>query len=402
MTSRSRTVLVVGLSVVALSTYGVTAPLPAGADTSVTTLVTGLNAPRGITFDGNDNMYVAESGVAFPGAPGLSHTGRVTKYAAGTTSVSWQTSFESVHAAEDPTAPPDALGPEGLSALGHGCRHADGQQHGKGKAKGKVARSEACQVRLIMSLGHKVAAAESGGAIDSQQLGWLFRLNRATGAPTALANVGDQMFDFTDAHKDLFPDDFPDANPYAVLTYRDGKRIRTFVADAGANTINEVNKDGSLRVVSYIPNETAAPFRDATPTCIAAGPDGFLYVATLHIVDLFVNGPGGADVWRVDPDATWPTAPTLWATGLTTASACTFDEDDNFWATEMFFPNAGDAPPGDLVKIPFSDPTSLTHVAGGQLPLPGGIAQGRDGAFYVTTSSAGPPGTGGVARVTTN
>jgi hypothetical protein len=140
---------------------------------------------------------------------------------------------------------------------------------------------------------------------------------------------------------------------------------------------------GTTRVIAYIPNETAPPFRDATPTCIAQGPDGMLYVATLHLLDLFVLGEtGGADVWRVNPNANYPTAPTLWATGLTTATACTIDRAGNFWATEMFTPTSG--PPGDLVRIPFAHPDQLTHIGAGMLPLPGGIAQGPDGAMYVS------------------
>ncbi|MEP7046578.1 MAG: ScyD/ScyE family protein, partial [Ilumatobacteraceae bacterium] len=213
-----------------------------------------------------------------------------------------------------------------------------------------------------------------------------------TGAATAVSDVGDQMYKFTGDNKQLFPDDFPDANPYGVLLTRDGEthKVRTFVADAAANTINEVMADGTLRVVSYIPNETAPPFRDSTPTCIAEGPDGMLYVATLNFVaNLFVAGSGQSNVWRVDPNANFPTEPTLWATGLTTPTSCTFDRHDNFWATELFQPNAG-GPPGDVVRIPFDHPDQLNRIGGGELPLPGGIAQGSDGSMYVSVNSANP------------
>jgi hypothetical protein len=56
-----------------------------------------------------------------------------------------------------------------------------------------------------------------------------------------------------------------------------------------------------------------------------------LYVATLNFVaNLFVYGSGQSNVWRVNPDADYPTAPTLWASGLTTATARTFDRSGNF------------------------------------------------------------------------
>lgn len=363
------------------------AAAPTGAAPSITTVIPGLNAPRGVTFDGKGNMYVAEAGVAGTGDFGLTHSGRVSKYAAGSSTAAWRTGFESVYVTEEEGQPPDVLGPSGISAVGNGCmNNSPGQRTG-------------CQLLMIMAESHDGIAAASGGAVNTQQMGHLFRLDGASGAASTRSDVGDQMYAWTGERKDLFPDDFPDSNPYGVLVTKGaGGGIRTFVADAGANTISEVMPNGMTRVIAYIPNENHVPFRDATPTCIAQGPDGMLYVATLHIADLFANGPGGAAVWRVNPNANYPTAPTLWATGLTTATACTFDRAGNFWATEMFQPTSG--APGDLVRIPFAHPNQLTHIGAGMLPLPGGIAQGPDGAMYVSVNSASPvPGSGAIVRV---
>ncbi|MGI8811269.1 MAG: hypothetical protein ACR2IH_01915 [Pyrinomonadaceae bacterium] len=41
--------------------------------------------------------------------------------------------------------------------------------------------------------------------------------------------------------------------------------------------------------------------RDATPTCVTQGPDRFLYVGTLALVDTFVLRRPSAKVWRLDP-----------------------------------------------------------------------------------------------------
>lgn len=393
MISRNRRRMFLAATTTAIAVaplLGIGATASASGSPVITPVLGGLAAPRGIAFDGQGSMYVAESGVAGPGAAGMTHTGKVDKYRWGHTTPTWSTSFDSVYATEDPSAPPDVLGPAGISAFGNGCmKHSHGQRMG-------------CQVQMVTGESTDGVLAQSGGAVNDPQAGRLFRLDGATGAATEKSDVGDQMYQWTGDHVSLFPDDFPDANPFGVLVTKDPMTgsIRTFVADAAANTISEVRRDGSLRVVAYIPNETAVPFRDATPTCIAQGPDGYLYVGTLDFVsNLFVNNGNQSRVYRVDPNANFPTVPTVWASGLTTITSCTFDRSGNFWATEMFQGGLGATPPGDIVKIPFSDPSSHTRIGAGMLAVPGGIAQGPDGAMYVTVGSAAPGHSGGVMRV---
>lgn len=391
MNSLARRTLALGATATALAASTLVGPgAQASGSPQITPVLGGLAAPRGIAFDGQGSMYVAQSGVAGAGPAGMTESGRVGKYAWGQTTPAWETSFSSLYVTEDPSAPPDVLGPEGVSATGNGCmKHSSGQRRG-------------CQVLMIMSESTPGVDAATGGAVDAPQAGHLYRLDGATGSASSQADIGTQMWNWTGQNSSLFPDDFPDSNPYGVLVTKDSStdRIRTFVADAGANTISEVMGDGTARIIAYIPNETGVPFRDATPTCIAQGPDGYLYVGTLHFVsNLFVFGGDRSDVWRINPDASYPAAPQLWTSGLTTVSGCTFDRSGNFWATEMFQGGFDATPPGDLVKIPFANPGSHTRIGFGQVPLPGGIAQGPDGAMYVTVGSAAPGHSGGVMRV---
>lgn len=368
-----------------------TAPAVAAPSASITPVLGGLAAPRGIAFDGKGSMYVAESGVAGEGPAGLTHTGKVDKFAWGSTRPAWSTGFNSLYATEDPSAPPDVLGPAGLSAIGNGCmKHSHGQRNG-------------CQLLMITGESTPGILAATDGAVNDPQAGHLYRLDGASGAATSTSDVGSQMYQWTTDHAGLF-EDFPDSNPYGVLVTKDPQtdQIRTFVADAGANTISEIMRDGTARVIAYLPNENFGAYRDATPTCIAQGPDGYLYVGTLDFVsNLFVPpGTGGfSSVWRVDPNAAYPTIPTIWASGLTTLTACTFDRQGNFWATEMFAGGLAATPPGDVVRIPFADPATHDRFGFGQLPVPGGIAQGPDGAMYVTVGSSAPGVNGGVMRV---
>jgi len=371
---------------------GPAAPALAAPTVRITPVLGGLAAPRGIAFDAQGSMYVAESGVAGAGPAGMTHTGKVSKYARGHTGPSWSVAFNSFYAKQDPTStdPADVLGPAGISALGNGCmKHGDGQRN-------------SCQLRLITSESTPGILKATNGAVNDPQAGHLFRLNRATGAVKDTADVGSQQYAFTASHKNLFPSDFPDSNPYGVLVTNGPGGIRTFVADAGANTISEVMRNGKTRIIAYIPNESSPPFRDATPTCIAQGPDGYLYVGTLHFVaNLFVPGATGnkSDVWRVNPNANFPTRPKIWASGLTTITACTFDREGNFWAAEMFQGGLQANPPGDVVTIPFKHPRQHTRIGFGQLAVPGGIAQGPDGAMYVTVGSSAPGVSGAVMRV---
>jgi hypothetical protein len=250
-----------------------------------------------------------------------------------------------------------------------------------------------CQPRLITSESNK------GTGTTDAQIGRLFRINNKNGHATTLSDVGDQQWRWTKRHPNV-AEPLPDSNPYAVLVTRMGGRVRTFVADAGANTISEVRHNGTMRVIALIPNDS--PEHDSTPTCLAKGPDGMLYTGTL---DLVVNGfgadPGHSNVWRVDPNASYPTKPKVWARGLTTVTACAFDHTGHFWAAEMFAPNPA-GPPGDLVRIPFARPGQQAHVGLGDVPLPGGIAVARNNDLFVTANSAAPGPAGMVVRVHVN
>ena len=334
----------------------------AAAGPTFTNVVSGLKNPRGIAFDGSGAMYIAEAGL--PGAAtgnGVTQSGAVDKYrwASNAWSRSWSKSFNSAYTHEH--GPAETIGPSGMSARGS-------------------------QVLMIMGLNHH--------EVPAPQFGHLYQLSPANGTATDRGDIGDQQFAWTDAHRRLSPNDFPDSNPYGVLIGSpedEGSQSNVFVVDAGANTVSRVRADGSTHVIAYIPNETPSgslPTHDSTPTCAAQGPDGALYVGTLDLLRNFAQ-PGSSHVYRVELDEAkgYLKAAEVWASGLTTITSCAFDSNGNFWATEMFKPNAA-GPPGDLVRIPFGDPAHPQHIGGGRLPFPGGVVQGTDGAIYVTVNSA--------------
>jgi len=70
----------------------------------------------------------------------------------------------------------------------------------------------------------------------------------------------------------------------------------------------------------------------------------------------------------------------------------------------VFLTDSGDnvtaGAPGDVVEIPFANPSSITHIGLGSLPLPGGIALGPDSAMYVAVGAPDTaPASGGVIKV---
>jgi len=234
-------------------------------------------------------------------------------------------------------------------------------------------------------------------AVDPQQtgdpaFGNLLRVDYRRQVET-LVNVGSFDYEWTAEHTDLVPfGDFPDANPYDVLVVPD----HIYIVDAGANTLDEVMPDGSIRILAFFPNGV---FADGTPTCACQGPDGFLYIGTLALVDSFFLGPS-AKVYRLNPadanlEEPWNTPMTVWASELWPINGCTFGRDGNFYASQLFtnpdLLNDFDNPEGDVVKIPFNSPSTHTFLTGGALSFTADVAVGPNNVVFVADGTAFVP-----------
>jgi glucose/arabinose dehydrogenase len=322
------------------------------ADPPYTVVADGLQSPRGLTFGPGGRLYVAQAGSG-------GNTGVITEIRDAWTVAPVRRDVVTGLLSIAGENPGEFVGVDGISALGNG------------------------NIAAIM--------AESEASGEPAPAGHLLQVNVA-GKWRDMANVGDYNYAWSAEHDDLAYGDFPDSNPYGVLAVPGG----VYVADAGTNTLNFVKANGDVSILAYFPDNA---IRDSTPTCVAQGPDGALYVGTLALVDSINLGPS-AIVYRVDPTKANPAdldtvlnLATPWATGLYPINGCTFGPDGTFYASQLFTQWPPPFSHGDVVKIPFATPTVHTFLTGGALTVPGGVAVGPDGGVYVSNGSAfGAPG----------
>jgi hypothetical protein len=253
-------------------------------------------------------------------------------------------------------------------------------------AEGPVSVSRDPSGKLYGQFGLNSHVVPPKGAIPANlraaalaQLGRLVQV--APHSIRSVSKVGDQDWTWTSTRVKLAPKSFPDANPNAVLSSH-GHR---YVADAGANILVEVQRDGAAKVLAFFGVPKGSQSDSSVPTCVARGPDGALYVGEL--LGGFYS-PGHARVWRVVPGH----APKVWATGLSTVQGCGFGRDGAFYATEFqvggLSEDPGANPAGDVVRIDRHG--HRTHLGVGKLFYPSGFAAGSDGAIYVSNCSIAP------------
>ncbi len=353
--------LIGGLAVVAAPAAGAHT---GGSQQAFTVVADHLNNPRGLSRAPDGGLYLAEAGaggsVCVSGGP------------TGTTCLGLTGSLDRVSTDGD-----------GVQRIVTGLISGSGP--GGVGAEGPVSVSRGRDGRFFAQFGLNSHEVPPAGAIPDDlraaalaQLGHLWLVKRH-GRITDVSDVGDQDWTWTSTRTSLDPD-FPDANPNAVLY----SRGHLYVADAGSNILDQVTRDGAVKVLAFFPAPAGAP-RDAVPTCVTRGPDGALYVGEL-LGGFFT--PGNARIWRIVPGH----APTVWATGLTTVQGCGFGRDGAFYATEFqtggLNESPGANPAGDVVRI--DQHGNRAHLGVGKLFFPSGFAAGPDGAIYVSNCSIAP------------
>jgi sugar lactone lactonase YvrE len=328
--------------------------------------MTGLDNPRGLAFDPEGALYVAEAGrggdgvcVPQPDGPGTRCFG-----ATGAISRLWHGTQERI-----------ATGLPSLAAQPRGDTAA-GPQHISFQGRGGLFVTIGCGCN---------PTTPTGALLEGLGFGHLMHVP-ASGNARAVADVSGYEASANPDGAQI------DSNPYGLLALP-GHRL---VTDAGGNSLLAVAANGSIATVATFP-KLSAPFglRDAVPTDVALGPDGAYYVSTLTG---FPFTAATATVYRVVPGHD----PTPYAWNLTQLTDLAFAADGSLYVLQhssaipgVPFPFAG---PGALLRVPPGGGAASTLIAGG-LPRATGLAVADDGTIYVAVNGASA-GAGQVWRIT--
>ncbi len=188
-----------------------------------------------------------------------------------------------------------------------------------------------------------------------------------------------------------------ESHPYGMAAGPDGW---LWVADAGANDLLRVNPaTGEIVLVTAFdglpgafpnPRRNDAVEADPVPTGVAFDDAGNAYVSLLSGAPFI---PGSTKVLMVTPEG----AVSDFATGLTTLTDLTRGPDGQLYAIQFgLFSEQGPTPnSGAIVRVKEG---GASEVVVGDLPFPTGIAFDGDGNAYVTVNGVGAPGSGAVVR----
>ena len=348
---------------------------PASAQTAgVEVVAEGLNNPRHLTFDDQDNLWIAEAGVGgtedcisegpMGGEFCFALTGSITRV-----DEQGQERVVTGLPSAITVATQEVVGPHDVSFDPDGNMFA------------------------VVGLGAAPVARADFGDIG-EGFGQLYSVE--AGTATAIVDIAAYETE-QDPDAEQPGTEGPDSNPYGLLSETDSH----LVVDAGGNDLLRVDAEGNISTVAVFepqfvdappfleqPEGTQIPMQ-AVPTSVVQGPDDAYYVSELTGFPFPV---GASRVHRVVEGE----APEVVAEGFTNVVDLAFLPDGSLVVLELARDGLlSEQLEGQLVRI--GPDGSRTRWLAGELNAPGGLAVGEDGALYISTCSV-CPGEGQVLR----
>jgi hypothetical protein len=340
------------------------APTALDAQSAMLVVASGLDNPRGLAFDADGALYVAEAGrggtsTACAPAPEPPFTNRCYGPTGAITRVL-------------------AVGDQRRIVVG--LPSIAGPTGGQAQGPADISFGMGATWVTIGFAGNPATRAplEAVGAL----MGRLVRVN-SNGTFDTLVDIS--------AHEAANNPDGTavDSNPFGLEVLTD----RAIVADAGANAVLQIAGTGAISTLAVMPSRVLAGTSptQSVPTSIEVAPNGDIYVGELTGVPFPV---GGARVFRIPAGGG---TPEVVAAGFTNIMDIALGPDGRGYVLEhdadgIFGPGVD----GRLIRI--NGDGTQTVLASAGLTKPGGMAIGADGAIFVSTNSASA-GTGAVVRI---
>jgi hypothetical protein len=354
--------------------------VPAGAATAtpkaatITTVTSGLDNPRGLAFLPNGTLAVAEAG----------HGGDVC-INGGVVCIGTSSQVSRINLANG-THTPLVTGLFSMTLVDEGANLGVGGLSVQGGRLLGI-EGEYPQQFAGISCADQPADCPQVLATARAQAGTLAKVT-PSGHWHTIAGVG--AFNYQWTVDQAIPGAELDSNPYGLL----GLPGRTYVADAGSNTLVSVGANGRITVLHRFPDPVPAePFpTDGVPTCATLTPSGQLYVADL-----------AGRIWRMTNGGRAATQVLPASSGLH-FTGCQADAAGNVYFVSLFSGTPFPGPTsGSILKL--TPAGAISTVVSG-LNFPNKLAIGPDGSLYVSVNSVCPatpgpcgPDTGSVIRI---